>query len=169
MSHSRWDVLFHLVPPCSSPSLFSSQEIYQEIYLLSILEYKSRLANFWRASFSLPRKAIRFLLGSWVTTETRHAPQLIGFLLWPWVDFLRTESFWNLSYPVLLQPESRASPGQGANPQAGWGMSTSWRSNPRARQGMSASQELGPWAGWDRLTSWDPQAGVWHPQGLQHD
>ena len=46
-------------------------------------------------------------------------PQLIGFLLFSWVDFLRGESFWSLSYPVLLQPESQASLSQDAHPQAG--------------------------------------------------
>ena len=29
------------------------------------------------------------------------------------------------SYPELLQPESQASPGQGADPQADWGMTAS--------------------------------------------
>ena len=46
-------------------------------------------------------------------------PQLIGFLLFEWVDFFRGESFWSLSYPVLFLPESQASRGQGADPQAG--------------------------------------------------
>ena len=45
-------------------------------------------------------------------------PQLIGFLLFAWVDFFRGESLWSLSYPVLLPPESQASRGQGADPQA---------------------------------------------------
>ena len=35
------------------------------------------------------------------------------------ISIFRGESFWSLSYPVLLQPESQASPGQGADPQAG--------------------------------------------------
>ena len=85
-----------------------------------------------------------FLLCSWIIAETRHSPT-IGFLPFLRVDFLRGESFWSLSYPVLLQPESQVSPGQGGDPQAGWGMTTSWRSNPRASWGISASQELGPW------------------------
>ena len=34
---------------------------------------------------------------------------------------------------------------------------------------MTASQELGPWAGRGVMTSWDPQTGIGHPQGLQHD
>ena len=48
-------------------------------------------------------------------------------------------------------------------------MTASWRLNPQAGQGMSASRELGPWAGQGVMTSWDPQIGVGHPQGLQHD
>ena len=75
------------------------------------------------------------------------------------MDFLRDESFWTLFYSVLLQPESWASLGQGADPQAGWGMTTSWRSNTRAGKGMSTSQELGPSAGQGVSTSWDPWAG----------
>ena len=62
-------------------------------------------------------------------------PQLTGFLLFPWVDFLRGESFWSLSYPVLLQPESQESPGQDADPQAGWSMTTSW--DPWAGRSLS--------------------------------
>ena len=73
-----------------------------------------------------------FSLGSWVIAETGHGPQVIGFLLFPWVDFLRGGSFWDLSYPVLLQPKSQASLGQGADPQASWGVTVSWRSNPQA-------------------------------------
>ena len=91
---------------------------------------------------------------------------LIGFLQFPWVDFLRGESFWSLSYSVLLQPESQ---GQSADPQAGWGVTASWRSNPWAGRGRSASQELGPWAGRGRLTSWDPRTGVGCTEGLQCD
>ena len=45
-------------------------------------------------------------------------------------DFLRCESFWSLSYPVLLHPDIQESLGQGADPQAGWGVTVSWRSNP---------------------------------------
>ena len=52
-------------------------------------------------------------------------PQAIGFLLFPWVDFLRGESVWSVSYPVLLQPESQASLGQGADAQAGLGVTAS--------------------------------------------
>ena len=43
----------------------------------------------------------------------------LGLLQISWVDFLRGESFCSLPYPVLLQPESQASLGQGADPQAG--------------------------------------------------
>ena len=51
------------------------------------------------------------------------------------MDFLRGESFWSLSYPVLLQPESQASLGQGADPQGGWAVRASWRLNlDRSRQ-----------------------------------
>ena len=83
----------------------------------------------------------------------------VGLLLFLRVDFLRGESFWNVSYQVLLQPESQASPGQGADPQTGWDMTASWRSNPQAGRGMSASQKLGPWAGRDMSTSWNPWIG----------
>ena len=128
--------------------------------------------------------------------QRKKTNRLLLFLL---LDILRGESFWSLSYPVLLQPESWASLGQDADPQAGWGVIASWRLNPWAGC-MSASWELGPWAGrgvmtsWDpwtggspsrlrhdnlsrtrslgtsrRLTSWDPQTGVGCPQDLQRD
>ena len=93
---------------------------------------------------------------------------LIGLLQFPWVDFLRGESFWNVSYPVLLQPESLASLGQGADPQASWGMTASWRVNPWAGQGMSASQELDPWEGRGMLPSWGPWTGEC-PSRMRHD
>ena len=76
-------------------------------------------------------------------------------LQFPWVDFLRDESFWSLSYPVLLQPESQVSLVQDADPQAGWGVTASWRLNPQAGQGMS--------------TFWDSWTGVGYPQGLHCD
>ena len=83
----------------------------------------------------------------------------IGLILFLWVDLLRGESFWSLSYPGPLQPESQASPGQGADPQAGWGVTASWRSNLQAGRGRLASQELGLWTGWGMSTSWDPWTG----------
>ena len=52
-----------------------------------------------------------------------------------WMDFLRGESFWSLSYQVLWQPDSQVSLCRGAEPQAGWGMTALWRPNH--------------WAGWD--------------------
>ena len=64
-------------------------------------------------------------------------------------------SFWSLSYPVLLQPESQTYPGQGADPPAGWGMTVFLRWNL--------------WSGRGRSTSWGPLTGVEYPQGLQHD
>ena len=76
-----------------------------------------------------------------------------------WVDFLSGESLWSLSYPVMLQPESWASPSQGADPQAGWNMTAPWRSNPWAGWSRSASQKLGPWAGRGMSTSLDPWTG----------
>ena len=69
------------------------------------------------------------------------------------------ESFWNLSYPILLQPESQVSLGQDADPQASWGVTASWRSNSQAGQGRSASRELGPWASRGMSTFWDPWTG----------
>ena len=54
------------------------------------------------------------------------------------------ESFWSLSYPILLKPESQASPGQGIDLQAGWDMTASWRWTIQAGWGRSASWELGP-------------------------
>ena len=83
------------------------------------------------------------------------------------------ESFWSLSYPGPLQPESQVSPGQGAYPQAGWGLTASWRSNLQAGRGRLASQELvsgkveacqppgipglaDPWAGWGMTTFQGP-------------
>ena len=56
------------------------------------------------------------------------------------------------SYPELLQPESQASPGQGADPQAG--------------RGVTASRELGPWAGRGVTTSWDPW-DWWIPEQVE--
>ena len=114
-------------------------------------ESKSRLVNFWRASFRCSRKA----MGShWVIAETVHSPTTNRLPSISMVDFLRGESYWSLSYPVLLQPKSGASPGQGADPQAGWGVIASWRSNPQTGRGISASRELGPWAGQGMSTSW---------------
>ena len=94
--------------------------------------------------------------------------QVIGFLLFPWVNFLRGESSWRLSYPVLLQPKSKASPGQGADSQASWDLTSSWRSNPWASQGRLASRELGPWAGQGVMTSWDSWTGR-SPSRLRRD
>ena len=80
-----------------------------------------------------------------------------------WVDFLMGESFWSLSYPILLKPESQASPGQGIDLQAGWDMTASWRWTIQAGWGRSASWELCAWAveacwpGTPGLA--DPQAG----------
>ena len=91
--------------------------------------------------------------------KKKEKKKLIGLLLFPLVDFLRDESFWSLLYPVLLQPESQVSLDQVAYPQAGWDVTASWRANPRAGQGRSASQELGSWAGWGMFTSWDPWNG----------
>ena len=51
--------------------------------------------------------------------EKKKKKKLIGLLQFPWVDFLRGESFLDLFYPILLQPGSQASLGQGADPQAG--------------------------------------------------
>ena len=94
-----------------------------------------------------------------VTTGREKKKKSLGFLLFLWVDLLWGETFWNLSYPVLLQPESQASPVQSAGPQAGWDMTVSWRSPPQAGWGMSASWKLGPWAGRDMSTSWNPWTG----------
>ena len=80
--------------------------------------------------------------------------QLIGFLLFSWVGLLSGESFLSLSYPVLLQPDSQVSPGEGADPQVGSGMTASWRSNPQAGRVIS--------------TSWDPWTGG-SPSRLRHD
>ena len=102
---------------------------------------------------------VDWLFTIWKTVMTgrkRKKKKLIGLLQFPWVDFLRGKSFWNLSYSVLLQPESR---GQGADPQEGWGVTASWRSNPWAGRGMLASWELGPWASRGMSTSWDPWTG----------
>ena len=43
---------------------------------------------------------------TFMTGRKRKRRKLIGLLQFSWVDFLRGESFWILSYPVLLQPES---------------------------------------------------------------
>ena len=57
-----------------------------------------------------------FSIWKTVMTEKGKKKKPIVLLLFLWVDFLRGESFWSLSYSVLLQPESRVSPGQGADP-----------------------------------------------------
>ena len=100
-------------------------------------------------SFQLSRMHLKgicqevdWLFPIWKTVMTRRERKqrkLIGLLQFPWADFLRGEAFWSLSYPVLLQPENQLSLGQSADPQPSWGMTASWRSNPRAGQGMSTS------------------------------
>ena len=107
-----------------------------------------------------------FLLDFWVIAET--VPQVIYFFLFPWVDFLRGESFWSLYYPVLLQTESRASLSQGEDPKAGCGAITSWNSNPLAGRGMLTSQELGPWEDQAMSILWDPWSGR-SPSRLRND
>ena len=91
--------------------------------------------------------------------EKRKKKKKASFNFHGWTS-LGESLFEALSYPVLLQPESQASPGQGSDPQAGWGVTASWRSN---------LWELGPWAGWGMLTSWDldwqipEQVKAWEP------
>ena len=50
--------------------------------------------------------------------KERKKEKLIGLLQFPWVDFLRGESFLDLFYPILLQPGSQASLVQNVDPQA---------------------------------------------------
>ena len=51
-----------------------------------------------------------FSIGKTVMTgEKREKKKTNCLLLFPWVDFLRGESFWSLSYQVLLQSESQES------------------------------------------------------------
>ena len=78
------------------------------------------------------------------------------------------ESFWNVSYSILLQPESQVPLGQDADTQASWGVTASWRSNSQAGQGRSASRELGPWASRGMSTFWDPWTGG-SVSRLRHD
>ena len=104
---------------------------------------------------------VDWLFPIWKTVMTggkEKRKKLIG-LLFLCVDFLRGESFWDLSYPVLLQPESQASLVQDADPQAGWGVTASWRLNHWAGRGRLAFWELGPWAGRGMSISWDPWTG----------
>ena len=64
------------------------------------------MVNFWSVSFRLSRKAMVFSLGLELSLRLGTVPKIIGFLLFLWVDFLRGESFRNLSYSVLLEFES---------------------------------------------------------------
>ena len=129
-----------------------------------------------RTTFSYQGCISRASAGKWIgyfpserqSWQGEKEKKLIGLLQFPWVDFLRGESFWSLSHPVLLQPDSQTSLGQGADPQAGWGMTDSWRSNPRAGWGVMASRELGSWAGRGVTISWDPWTGG-SPSRLRRD
>ena len=82
---------------------------------------------------------VDWLFPTWNTAMTwRKRKKLIGTLLFLCVGFLRGESVWSLSYPVLLQSESQESPGQSEDPedpQTGWSVTASWRQNPQAGRG----------------------------------
>ena len=128
-------------------------------------------------SFQLSRMHLKgvcqevdWLFPIWKTmTGRKKKKKLIGLLLFPWVVFLKGESFWSISYPVLLQPESRESPGQGADPQAGRGMSTFWNPCPGRSLSKLKCDNLQRTRTQGRSTSWNPQIRVGHPQDLQHD
>ena len=125
-----------------------------------------------------------FSLGSWIIAETGHSTKAT-FYSHGWTSL---EVSLSEAYPIQYCCNLRArSPWVRVQiPQASWGMTVSWKSNPWAGQGMSASWD--PWtggslsrlrcdnlsrirsqAGQGRLTSWDSRTGIGHPQGLQHD
>ena len=114
----------------SGPSHLKRQQGSAAVAVVSVCRVQT--GKFWRASFRFSRKAMRFSLGSWVIVETGHSPTTNSIFM----GGLPMWVFWSLSYPVLLQPESWEFLGQGADPQAGWGVTASWRLNPpdRSRQ-----------------------------------
>ena len=98
--------------------------------------HKRILSDFSRIrglnNFQLSRRHLKgvslevdWLFPIWKTVMTgkekkkkkREREKQIGFLQFPWVDFIKGESFWSLSYPILLQPESQESPGHSADPR----------------------------------------------------
>ena len=133
------------------------------------LGFEDRTASSYQECIS--RASVRKWVGyfpserQWWQGGKEKKKNLIGLFLFPRVDFLKGESFWSLSYPVLLQPESQASLDQGADPQAGWGVTASWRSIKcpgRLRIGSLGKSRhielLGP------LDWWIPeQVEVWQP------
>ena len=144
------------------------------------LGVEDQIASSYPGHMSLHLKSIcwgvDWLFLIWKTAMTarkrKKKKKLIGLLLFPFVDFLRDESFWKLFYPVLLQPESQTSLDQVAYPQAGWDVTASWRLNPRAGRPpkhwvpgqVKACWPPGtpgladPWGGWGMATFWGPDA-----------
>ena len=87
--------------------------------------------------------------------KKRKKKKRIGLLQFQWVDFLRGESFWSLSYPVLLQPESQVSrfrvhiPRQAEawQPQGDWIPRQAEAGRPPGTPGL-----VDPWTGWGMTT-----------------
>ena len=95
-----------------------------------------------------------FPIWNTVMTGREKKKKLIGLLLFYWWTFLGVSLSEAYHTQYCYNLRVRCTWGQGADPQAGWGVTVLLRSNL--------------WAGRSRSTSWDPLTGVGHPQGLQH-